>query len=77
MYLSELKKSDIAEIINFEGGSGFQNHAAGIGIKIGLTVKVIHGSEGGRGPFIIKIGDTRIAFGYGMAAKIIVKKNNS
>ncbi len=50
-------------------------HAQDMGIRVGNVIEMLN-SEG-RGPVLIKIGESRIAIGRGMAMKIMVKKLNS
>lgn len=43
-----------------------------MGIRVGKTVKVL--SNEGLGPLLLKVDESRIAIGRGMAMKIMVKK---
>ena len=71
--LTEMKEGDLASIYDINGGYKFHQRVETLGIRVGVKVKKLS-SQVMRGPISIKIGNTRIAVGYGMAQKIIVKK---
>jgi Fe2+ transport system protein FeoA len=72
--LSELKKGDRAVIKALVGGMHFQTRLIGMGMNIGSELEVT-GSVA-KGQVIIKIRETRIALGHGMAEKIIVTQKS-
>lgn len=47
-------------------------HAEDMGLRIGKTVEILNNE--GRGSLLIKVDESRIAIGRGMAMKIMVKK---
>ncbi len=61
---------DIIRIISLTGGRGIHQHLIGMGLDIGSEIEVIH--QGAPGPFIVKVKETRLAIGAGMAEKIMV-----
>ena len=71
--LTEMKEGDLASIFDINGGHRFHQRVETLGIRVGVKVKKLS-SQVMHGPIAIKIGNTRIAVGYGMAQKIIVKK---
>lgn len=59
-------------IISLDGGNFFRNKLSSMGISEGAEIKKITGHFMG-GPVLIKIKNTEIAVGCGMAEKIIVE----
>lgn len=57
-------------IAALEGGRGLRQRLMSMGLNIGSEIEVIR--KGCPGPFLIAIGDTRLAIGAGMAHKIMV-----
>jgi ferrous iron transport protein A len=43
-----------------------------MGIRVGKSVQML--SNGGRGPLLLKVDESRIAIGRGMAMKIMVRR---
>ena len=64
-----------ARISSLIGGRGMQQHLMGMGLDIGSEIEVIH--QGVPGPFIIRVKETRLAIGAGMAQKIMVDINDA
>ena len=73
MDLTQMASGEIGEVIEIQGGYGLQGRLETLGIMIGVRVKKIS-SQLLRGPVVIQVGNTQVAIGYGMARKIIVKK---
>ena len=69
----DLREREIGEIVSLGGGREFANKLDALGIRIGVTIEKVS-SQFMKGPVCIKIGNTEVAIGYGMAKKIIVKK---
>ncbi|MDY6863509.1 MAG: FeoA domain-containing protein [Thermodesulfobacteriota bacterium] len=53
------------------GGKGIKNRLISLGLTNGVKLKVLNN---GPGPLIISVRDSRLALGYGMAHKIMVKE---
>ena len=51
-----------------------RQHLMGMGLDIGSEIEVIH--QGTPGPFIVRVKETRLAIGAGMAQKIMVDIND-
>lgn len=47
-------------------------HAEDMGLRVGKTVEVLNNE--GRGPLLLKVDESRIAIGRGMAMKIMVRR---
>ena len=61
------------KVISLAGGRGLQRHLADMGLNIGSEVEVLN--QGAPGPFIIAVKETRLAIGFGMARKIMVRQS--
>ncbi|PKM99867.1 MAG: ferrous iron transport protein A [Elusimicrobia bacterium HGW-Elusimicrobia-2] len=59
-------------VSDLDGGEFFSEKIGNMGIVPGASIKKITGHFM-RGPVLIKVKDTEIAVGYGMAKKIIVE----
>lgn len=70
--LAQLKKDQIAKVVDFEPGFGFKHKLEHLGISRGVTVKKIAGFFS-QGPIVIKAGQIQIALGRKMASKVMVK----
>ena len=68
--LALLSPGKKARVISIMAGRGLQERLTGIGIGLGSEVEVIY--QGGRGPFLVAVKETRLAIGRGMAYKIMV-----
>lgn len=58
-------------IQSLEGGKSFTSRLAGMGIVLNTKIKVLRKSGG---LIIVHVADTRLALGFGEAAKILVRK---
>ena len=56
---------------NINGGKFAKSKLISLGLTPGVKIKVINN---GPGPLIISVRDSRLALGYGMAHKIMVKE---
>jgi ferrous iron transport protein A len=83
--LAEGEKAEIIEIREKKGNSHgkchghchgkmekFLNHAECLGLRIGKVVEMLQ--NGAYGPVLIKVDDSRIGMGRGMAMKILVRR---
>jgi len=80
--LTEGEEAEIMEIRNhrqaFQGCHGNQRavnentRITDIGIRVGKNIEIIR--NGGNGPILIKIDESRIAIGRGVAMKIFVRR---
>jgi len=71
--LTRLKQGDKGIVVDIQGGWGLLKKLDGLGIKTGTEVVKIS-SQLLRGPVTIRIGNTQVAIGFGMARKIIVER---
>lgn len=75
--LSEGERAEVVEIKTQRGYCHGKSknqlcHAEDMGIRIGKTIEMLNNK--GRGPILVKVDDSRIAIGRGMAMKIMVRR---
>jgi len=70
--LVQLPAGKQGKVISIEGGTGLKNKLFNLGIREGVMIKKITGIFS-HGPVVIKISQTEIALGRGMASKIFVE----
>ncbi len=78
--LGLLSTGEKAEVVEIREKKGYCHdkkekhisHAEDMGIRVGNVIEMLN-SEG-RGPVLIKIDESRIAIGRGMAMKILVRR---
>jgi len=71
--LVSLKENEKAEVIKILGGWGMRMRLESLGIYEGVKIKKISKALL-RGPVIIEVKNSKVAIGYGMAKRILVKK---
>ena len=62
-----------SKIVSLAGGRGMQERLISMGMGPGAEIEVIR--KGAPGPFIVAVGEARLAIGAGMAQKIMVSDN--
>ncbi|MCX7794854.1 MAG: ferrous iron transport protein A [Thermodesulfovibrionales bacterium] len=71
--LALLCDGDKAEIIDFiKKGKSLLCHLRDMGLFTGRVVEVV--SNRGNGPILLKVNDSKVAIGRGMAMKIMVRR---
>lgn len=75
--LSIGEKAEIVEIKGQTGcGTGSSKnqlcHAEDMGLRVGKMIEMLNNE--GRGPLLLKVDESRIAIGRGMAMKIMVRR---
>ncbi len=71
--LSSLLEGKTAVIKKLLGNIEFQRQLASLNIRVGKEIKKITSQPWG-GPIVIKIDNTSVSLGQGMAAKIMVQE---
>jgi len=61
------------KIVSLAGGRGMQERLISMGLRPGAEIEVMR--RGAPGPFIVAVGEARLAIGAGMAQKIMVSEN--
>jgi len=59
-------------LVGINAGRGLQARLYSMGLVPGVRMKVLN--NGGRGPLMVLVKETRLALGYGVATKILVEK---
>jgi len=70
--LKELPDGRKGIIMAINGGHGLVEKLDALGIRAGKEITKVN-SQWMKGPVIIRLGNTEIAIGYGMAHKIMVE----
>ncbi|ACL69264.1 FeoA family protein [Halothermothrix orenii] len=70
--LNKLKQGETGTVVRLIGGHSFKSKLDALGIREGKKITKIGGMIM-KGPVTVKVGNTRIAIGNGMADKIIVE----
>ncbi|MBN2468130.1 MAG: ferrous iron transport protein A [Deltaproteobacteria bacterium] len=58
-------------IVSINGGRGMKMRLYSMGLTPGVRLRVL--SNGAPGPFLLAVRDFKVALGYGMAQKIMVR----
>lgn len=70
--LNQLKQGEEAKVSKVLGGRGFNNKLNAIGLRSGKNIIKINNSFMG-GPVTVKIDNSKVAIGSGMADRIFVE----
>lgn len=68
--LSQVDEGQIVSIVSIGGGRGLRNRLTTMGLLPKIRIRVVH--NGRFGPFVIRIKNSRMAIGRGVADKIMV-----
>jgi len=72
MDLIQMKVGQVGTVVEIQGGHGLIRRLQALGIRVGVRVIKVS-SQIMRGPVTVQIGNARVAIGFGMARKIIVR----
>ncbi|MFC1951389.1 ferrous iron transport protein A [Chloroflexota bacterium] len=72
MTLEEMDAGQSGKIIQVEGGQGITRRLASMGLRVGKAITKVSAMLM-RGPVTVKVDNSQIALGHGMAKKIRVK----
>ena len=70
--LTQLKEGENGLVMEIQGGYGLNRRLESLGIRVGKRVTKVS-SQLMRGPVTLRVDNSQIALGYGLAKKIIVK----
>lgn len=70
--LTRMRKGERGKIVDIQGGWGLLRKMETLGIKQGTEIVKVS-SQLMRGPITIRVGNTQVAIGFGMARKIMVE----
>ena len=71
--LAEIHAGGCVRVVGYCGGAGFQQRMTSMGLAPGVCLRVLKGGRGSFGPWLIAVGEVRLAIGQGMARKILVE----
>ncbi len=69
--LTQIGQGKDVKIVDIKDGHRFREKVDSMGLRIGVRVRKVSGQLL-NGPITIKIGNTKVAIGHGMAKKIMV-----
>lgn len=69
--LTQMRAGERGRVIDIQGGWGLLRKTDALGIKRGMEIVKVS-SQLMRGPIIIRVGNTQVAIGFGMARRILV-----
>ncbi len=70
--LTQMRKGERGKIVDIQGGWGLLRKMETLGIKQGTEIVKVS-SQLMRGPITIRVGNTQVAIGFGMARRVIVE----
>jgi len=70
--LTRMRKGERGKIVDIQGGWGLLRKMETLGIKQGTEIVKVS-SQLMRGPITIRVGNTQVAIGFGMARRVIVE----
>jgi ferrous iron transport protein A len=70
--LTRMRKGERGKIVDIQGGWGLLRKMETLGIKQGTEIVKVS-SQLMRGPITIRVGNTQVAIGFGMARRIMVE----
>jgi ferrous iron transport protein A len=73
--LTKLKEGESGTVFEIRGGRGLLRRLESLGIRPGVVITKITAQFMG-GPIAVRLGNSRIALGFGMAKKIMIQINN-
>ena len=73
MNLFSCKPDALYRVISLDGGPQFKMRLGNLGVAEGKIIRKIH-NHPFRGPITVKVANTELAIGYGMAEKIDVEE---
>jgi len=68
--LSDSLSGSVVRVEKFSGGEKLRDKLLSMGLLPGKEIEVLSARK--NGPVIVKINDTRIVIGHGMASKIVI-----
>ena len=70
--LTQMESGQNGEVTEIQGGFGITRKLESMGIRVGKQIVKVSGLFL-RGPVTVKVGNTQLSMGHGMATKIIVE----
>lgn len=73
--MTQLEEGEGGLVVEINGGYGLVRRLESLGIRVGKKVTKVS-SQFMRGPVTVRIGNSHVAIGFGMAKKIFVEIEN-
>ncbi len=70
--LALLASGKTATVVDIRAGQGLIRRLAGMGLTVGVSLRVVNNPM--RGPIVAEVRGAKLALGYGIAQKIMVKE---
>lgn len=70
--LANMEPGQTGKVTQVHGGHGFKARLEALGIRPGMELTKVSGQIM-RGPIIVKIGNSQVAIGFGMARRVHVQ----
>jgi ferrous iron transport protein A len=70
--LTQLEEGETGVVVSIHGGYGLLHRLESLGIRVGKQVTKVS-SQLMRGPVTVRIDNSQVAIGFGMARKIMVE----
>jgi len=70
--LTQLQEGESGVVMNIQGGYGLTRRLESLGIRVGKKVTKVS-SQLMRGPVTVRMDNSEVAIGFGMARKILVE----
>lgn len=70
--LTQMKGGESGLVIEIQGGYGLNRRLESLGIRVGKKVTKVS-SQLMRGPVTLRVDNSQVAIGFGMAMKILVE----
>lgn len=70
--LTQLEEGESGVVMNIQGGYGLTRRLESLGIRVGKNVTKVS-SQLMRGPVTVRMDNSEVAIGFGMARKILVE----
>lgn len=71
--LLQVPENSTVKLLSIQAGKGLEGRLAAMGFFIGVPIKVISCPATPQGPLLVRVGNSRLVLGRGMAGKLIVK----
>lgn len=71
--LTQLRVGEGGVVVGIEGGYGMVRRLEALGIRVGVRIRKLSVQLLG-GPVIVRVDNTQLAIGFGLARRIVVEK---
>jgi len=70
--ITRMRPGETGKVVEILGGHGLIRRLETLGVRLSADITNIS-SQIGRGPVVVRVGNTQSALGFGMAMKVIVE----